>query len=130
SHPGAFQSEFERRPCRRPKVLVTVHQRPQPRVFELLEPPDLRDELTLVAAQARRQPEHRLNVVERAVGVEDDGANCHVEMPPLSEWGGADRRRPSAHDTKPQWPSLDSTLKPLAPSATTRSKPPVISLRP
>src|SRR5579863_719930 len=59
------------------KILVTAHQRAQPRVFELLDAPDLRDDVAVARKFLFGDRSHRLDVVERAVGIEDDGLDRH-----------------------------------------------------
>ena len=98
----------ERIPRHDGKILVAPHQRTQPGVFELLDAPDLGDDLAITGKRLLGDGRHRLNVVKRAIGVEHNGFDGHWElMVGMSErgciqaferrrthYGFAERRRP------------------------------------
>src|SRR5437773_2720389 len=67
------------------EVLIAAHQRAQPGVFELLDAPDLRDDLAVAGKRRFGDSRHRLNVVQRAIGVEYDGFDAHLlcSFPPI-----------------------------------------------
>src|SRR4051812_4101159 len=66
------------------KVLVAPHQRAQPGVFELLDPPDLRDDLAIPRKCVLGDLRDRLDVVERSVGIEYNGFEAQWTCPPGS----------------------------------------------
>ena len=49
------------------EILIASHQRAQPGVFELLDAPDLRDDLAVAGKRLFGDGRYRLNVVERAI---------------------------------------------------------------
>ena len=55
------------------EIRIAPHQRAQPAIFELLDAPDLRDDLAIAGECLLGDIGHRLHVVERAIGVEHDG---------------------------------------------------------
>jgi hypothetical protein len=65
------------------EILITPHQRTQPGIFELLDPPDLRDDLAVAGERLLGNGGHRLDVIERAVGVEHDGFDGHMNPRPV-----------------------------------------------
>jgi hypothetical protein len=75
------EGETERGFRHRPEVLVAPHERSQPRVFELLLPPEERERLG-IAGEGTAGLDHRVNVEERAVGVEDEGLGRGHGGPP------------------------------------------------
>jgi hypothetical protein len=79
--PGRPQCEVERRARHFPEVLIFLHYAAQPSVFQLLQPPDRRDHFAFPWTQRLCLGQHGLNVVEGAVSVEDQGPNCHDEIP-------------------------------------------------
>jgi hypothetical protein len=79
--PRRPQCKVERGTRHLPKVRIFLHQAAQPSVFQLLQPPDLRDHLAFARAQGLGLRQHGLNVVERAIGVENQGPNAHDKIP-------------------------------------------------
>src|SRR5882757_5061551 len=81
----AAQRVGQRLPRHHGKILVTPHQRTQPGIFELLDAPDLRDDLAMAGKRLFRDGGDGLNVVERAIGIEHDGFDSHLtcSLPPI-----------------------------------------------
>ena len=71
--PEASQRVGERIPRDDREVLIAPHQRTQPGIFELLDAPDLGDDLAVAGKRFLGDRGHRLNVVQRAIGVEHNG---------------------------------------------------------
>src|ERR1700733_8662485 len=65
------------------KILVAPHQRTQPGIFELLDAPDLGDDLAVTGKRLLGHGGHRLNIVKRAIGIEHDGFDAHLLGGPL-----------------------------------------------
>ena len=59
------------------KILVAPHQRAQPGVFQLLDAPHLRDDLAIVGKRLLGDGGDRLDIIERAIGIEHDGFDGH-----------------------------------------------------
>src|SRR5882757_6395278 len=79
----AFQSQASQRVSERiprddGKILVAPHQRTQPGIFELLDTPDLGDDLAVTGKRRLGDGGDRLNVVQRAIGIEHNGFDGHV----------------------------------------------------
>ena len=65
------------------EILVTLHQRAQPGIFELLDAPDLGDDFAIAGKRVLGDVGHRLDVVKRAIGVEDNGFDRHCTALPM-----------------------------------------------
>src|SRR5712671_4040910 len=74
----ASQCVSERIPRDDGKILVAPHQRTQPGIFKLLDAPDLGDDLAVTGKRRLGNGSDRLNVVERAIGIEHNGFDGHV----------------------------------------------------
>ena len=75
------------------EILIAPHQRTQPGIFELLDPPDLGDDLAVSGKCLFGDGGHRLNVVERAIGIENNGLDGHGCLFLLMSTPSFDRRR-------------------------------------
>src|ERR1700704_3357578 len=78
----AFQSQASERVGQRVarydrKILVAPHQRTQPGIFELLDTPDLGDDIAVTGKRRLGNGGDRLNVVQRAIGIEHNGFDGH-----------------------------------------------------
>jgi len=70
--PGCLQRKVQRGAGHLPEILIILQEAAQPAVFELLSAArPLGDQLTLSRAQFLGFREHRMGVVESAVGVKD-----------------------------------------------------------
>src|SRR6266478_1507504 len=67
------------------EILIAPHQRAQPGVFELLDTPDLGDDLTIAGKRLFGNGGDRLNVVQRAIGVEHNGFDAHGDTRPIGQ---------------------------------------------
>src|SRR5207237_9240578 len=67
------------------EIPVVPHQRAQPGVFELLDAPDLGDDSAIAAKRVLGDVSHRLDVVERAIGIEDNcfDGHCNYSLAPI-----------------------------------------------
>jgi hypothetical protein len=59
------------------EILVTAHQGAKPAIFELLDAPDLRDDVAISRKCVFGDGCYRLNVIECAIGVKNDGFDRH-----------------------------------------------------
>ena len=78
---GRPQCKVERGTGHNPEILIFLHQAAQPSVFQLFQSPDLSDYLAFARTQDLGLRQNRLNVVERAVSVENQRPNRHDEFP-------------------------------------------------
>src|SRR5689334_5056862 len=60
------------------KILIAPHQRAQPGIFQLLDAPDLGNDFAVTGKCLFGDGRHRLDVVERAIGIEHDGFDIHL----------------------------------------------------
>ena len=67
------------------EILVATHQRAQPGIFKLLDAPHLRDDPAIAGKLVFGDVSHRLDIVERAIGIEDDCFDGHgdLSLPPM-----------------------------------------------
>ena len=59
------------------EIPIVPHQRAQPGVFELLDAPDLGDDVAVAGERVLGDVGHRLDVVKGAIGVENNGFDGH-----------------------------------------------------
>ena len=75
--PEHLERVGQRLPRNDRKILVAPHQRTQPGIFQLLDAPDLGDDLAVAGKRLLGDGRHRLDVVERPIGVEHNGFDGH-----------------------------------------------------
>ena len=68
----------------RGEIGVAAHQRAQPAIFELLDAPDLRDDVAVAGKRFLGDGRDRLHVEQRAVCIENDGLDGHRLSPSRS----------------------------------------------
>src|SRR5882672_7246321 len=78
SEPEAAQRVGQRLPRHVREIFVALHQRTQPGIFQLLDAPDLGDDFAVAGKGLFGNRSHRLDVVERAIGIEHDGFDIQL----------------------------------------------------
>src|SRR5436309_942071 len=73
----AAQRVGQRLPRDDGKILIAPHQRTQPGIFQLLDAPDLGDDFAIAWKRLLGDFSHRLDVVQRPIGVEHNGLDGH-----------------------------------------------------